>query len=192
MKTLKTLLISALLAVSAPQLTGCVPVVATGVGAGIMIIDDRRTPATYLLDQEIEFKLAGELREQFGENTRALVTSFNRRVMLTGQVPDEATRTRIENIARAAQNVREVQNELSIGTPVGLTTRAADTYTSALVKARFLEDKRFNANHVKVVTENATVYLMGVVKREEGIAAAQVAARTKGVQKVVKIFEYLD
>lgn len=189
---MKTLLISALLALSATQLTGCVPLVATGVGAGIMIVDDRRTTATYLLDQEIEFKLEGELREKFGENTRVNVTSFNRRLLLTGQVPDEDTRANAESIARAALNVREVQNELSIGATRGLATRTTDTYTSARVKTRFLEDKRFGANHVKVVTEAGTVYLMGLVKREEGKAAAEVAARTRGVQKVVKIFEYLD
>lgn len=189
---MKKLVLSALLAFSAMQLSGCVPVVATGVGAGIMMIDDRRTSATYLLDQEIEFKLAGQVREKFGENTRAIFTSYNRRVMLTGQVPDEATRASVEAIARAAQNVRDVQNELSIGAVSSLMTRTGDSYTTARVKARFLDDKRFNANHVKVVTEAGTVYLMGLVRREEGDAAAEVAARTQGVQKVVKIFEYLD
>ncbi len=189
---MKNLAIGLLLALTVAPLSGCVPVVATGVGAGLMIADDRRSTATYLLDEEIEFKLAARIREQFGQNTRANVTSFNRRVVITGQAPDEDTRSRVEALVRAGEQVREVFNEMSIGPTNSLATRSSDALVSTRVKARFLDDKRFGANHVKVVTDSGTVFLMGLVRREEGAAAAEVAARTSGVNKVVKIFEYLD
>lgn len=174
------------------SLTGCVPIVAGGIGAGIMLAEDRRTSGTYLMDEEIEFKTSSRVREIYGENTRVGATSFNRRVLLVGQVPDADVRTKIEEITLAVPNVRLVQNELTIGPVSGFTSRTNDGYITTKVKARFLDDKRFNAHHVKVVTEAGTVYLMGSVKREEGDAAGEVAARTSGVSKVVKVFEYMD
>jgi len=177
---------------SVVSLSGCVPVVAGGVGVGILMAEDRRTTGTYLMDEEIELKTGSLVREHFGENTHVSATSFNRRVMLTGQTPDAEVRAKIEEIVLGVPNVRAVQNELVIGEVAGFTTRTNDGYISTKVKARFLDDKRFNAHHVKVVTESGTVFLMGVVKREEGGAAAEVAARTNGVSKVVKVFEYMD
>jgi osmotically-inducible protein OsmY len=174
------------------SLSGCVPIVAGGIGAGILMAEDRRTSGTYLMDEEIELKATSRVREQFGENTRVSTTSFNRRVLLTGAAPDAEVRAKVEAIALAVPNVRAVQNELSVGPVSTFTARTNDGYITTKVKARFLDDKRFNAHHVKVVTEAGTVYLMGLVKREEGDAAAEVAARTSGVGKVVKVFEYMD
>jgi osmotically-inducible protein OsmY len=174
------------------SLSGCVPVVAGGIGAGILMAEDRRTSGTYLMDEEIELKTSSRIRENFGENTRVSTTSFNRQVMLTGQVPNAEVSAKVEEIALAVPNVRMVQNELSVGAVSGFTTRTNDGFITTKVKARFLDDERFSAHHVKVVTENSTVYLMGMVKREEGNAAAEVAARTAGVSKVVKVFEYMD
>jgi osmotically-inducible protein OsmY len=88
--------------------------------------------------------------------------------------------------------VRQVINEMAISAPTGFTSRSSDSYVTAKVKTRFLDDDRFSANHVKVVTERGNVYLMGLVKREEGAAAAEIAAQTSGVGKVIKVFEYLD
>lgn len=189
---MKKLILVTLLGLSAVSLSGCVPVVATGVGAGVLMAEDRRTAGTYLLDEEIELKAGSRIRETHGENTHVNVTSYNRRVLLTGEVPDAAARARIEELVKTAPNVREVQNELAIGAVSGYLGRSNDSYITAKVKTRFLDDKRFNAHHVKVVTEAGTVFLLGLVKREEGNAAAEIAARTGGVAKVVKVFEYLD
>lgn len=191
-RTLLGLSVAVSAALTVASLSGCVPVIAGGVGAGILLAEDRRTSGTYLLDEEIELKAASRVRESFGENTRASMTSFNRRVLLTGAAPDAAVRAKIEEIVLAVPNVRAVQNELAIGKVSSFTTRTNDTYITTKVKARFIDDTRFNAHHVKVVTEAGTVYLMGLVKREEAAAAAEVAARTGGVEKVVKVFEYLD
>jgi osmotically-inducible protein OsmY len=191
-RTLLGLSVAVSAGLTVASLSGCVPVIAGGVGAGIMMAEDRRTSGTYLLDEEIELKAASRVREGFGENTRASMTSFNRRVLLTGAVPDAAVRAKVEEIVLAVPNVRTVQNELAIGKVSSFTTRTNDTYITTKVKARFIDDTRFNAHHVKVVTEAGTVYLMGLVKREEAAAAAEVAARTGGVEKVVKLFEYLD
>lgn len=189
---MRKILLVTLLGLSAANLTGCVPVVATGVGVGIMMAEDRRTSGTYLIDEENELKAANRIREAFGAGTHASVTSYNRRMLLTGQVPDEATRAKVEEIAKGVPNVREIQNELVVGGVTTFAARTNDGYITAKVKTRFLEDKRFNAHHVKVVTEAGTVFLMGLVKREEGDAAAELAARTGGVTKVVKVFEYMD
>jgi osmotically-inducible protein OsmY len=173
-------------------LGGCVPVVAGGVGAGILMAEDRRTSGTYLMDEEIELRAASRIRESHGENTHVNVTSYNRRVLLTGEAPDAAVRAKVQDITKGVPNVREVLNELVIGGTTTFTARTNDSYLTAKVKARFLDDKRFNVHHVKVVTEAGTVFLIGMVKRDEGNAAAEVAARTSGVSKVVKVFEYMD
>jgi len=195
-KHLVRTLLSVSVAVSAgltmASLSGCVPVVAGGIGAGILMAEDRRTAGTYLIDEEIELKASSRIRESFGDNTRVYVTSFNRRVLLAGAVPDADVRAKVEEITLAVPNVRAIQNELAIGKVSSFATRTSDTYITTKVKARFLDDARFNAHHVKVVTESGTVYLMGVVKREEAAAAAEVTARTAGVSKVVKVFEYMD
>lgn len=187
----KTLL-AGLLGLSVLTLSACAPLVIGGVGAGAMILEDRRTSGTYLVDEEIELKAGSTLRENFGANTHVNVTSYNRRVLLSGEVPDAATRAKVKDLVLKVPNVRDIQDELSVGPASGYKARATDGYITTKVKTRFLDDKRFEAHHVKVVTEASVVYLMGLVKREEGNAAAEVAARTSGVAKVVKVFEYLD
>lgn len=189
---MRTLILAALLAASTVNLSGCVPAAALGVGAGAMIANDRRTTGTYILDEEIELKVASRIREAYPEGVHVNVTSFNRRVLLTGETADAAARAKAEEIARQVPNVREVNNEIALAGVSSIMSRTSDVYISTKVKARFLDDKRFQFNHVKVTTEAGAVYLMGLVKRAEGAAAAEVAARTGGVVKVVKIFEYLD
>jgi osmotically-inducible protein OsmY len=189
---MRKILLAALLGLAAVNLSGCFPVVAVGIGAGAMMADDRRSSGTYLVDEENEWKVSGRIHDAFGKNVHVNVTSFNRRVLLTGEVPDAATRAKVEEIARGVHDVREIQDELIIGPVSSLGSRTNDSFITAKVKSRFLDDKRFQANQVKVVTEDDTVYLMGLVKHSEGDAAAEVAARTKGVGKVVKVFEYID
>lgn len=175
-----------------PALPGCFPVVATGVGAGVLMADDRRTSGIYIEDQNIELKVANRIAERFGSNTHVNVTSYNLAVLLTGEVPDEATRAAVADIAKGVPNVRQVFNETVIGQPSSFPERSNDTYITTRVKARMVEARKFNANHVKVVTEAGVVYLMGLVKRAEAEAATDLAATTPGVKRVVRLFEYLD
>ncbi len=189
---MKNLLSIALALLLCASLSGCFPVVAVGFGAGALMAADRRDNATYLADEEIELKSLGRISDAFKDGVHVNVTSFNRRVLLTGEAFDAAARARVEEIVRSVANVREVQNEIAVAKVSSVAARGNDTYITAKVKARFLDDTRFGAYRVKVVTEARTVYLMGLVSHQEGDAAAEVAAGTSGVAKVVKVFETLE
>lgn len=173
-------------------LAGCPAVVVTGVGAGVVSAEDRRTLATQAEDEGIELKTVGRVNDAHKDGVHLNVTSFNRMVLLTGEVPNEQVKQSIERIARSVDNVRGVTNDLAVSPPTSLSSRANDTYITSKVKARFVDAQRFNAIHVKVVTENAVAYLLGLVKRQEAKDAAELARTTQGVKKVVTVFEYLD
>ena len=173
-------------------LAGCVPAVVTGVGVGAMMADDRRSAGVYIEDEEIEWRAIGRLREANLDGVRANFTSFNRRLLITGEAPTEALKARVGEIGRAVPGVKEVYNEMIIAGPIGFAARSNDGLITTKVKARLIDDSRINANHVKVVTSNGVVYLMGLLKRSEADVATEIAARTSGVQRVVKVFEYLD
>ncbi len=189
---MRRLILTALLGLTIAQLSGCVPVVAVGMGTGALMADDRRTTATYLMDEEIELKAEGRIHDAYKEGVHVNVTSFNRLVLLTGEAVDAATRAKVEQIVKEVPNVRLIQDEIAVAGVSTIVARSNDSFVSAKVKTRFLDDNRFSANQVKVVTEAKAVYLMGLVKRDEGNAAAEIAAKTSGVAKVVKVFEYLD
>jgi osmotically-inducible protein OsmY len=190
---MRTRLLATLLALSATaSLSGCATALFTGAGAGVLMADDRRTSGTYVTDESIELKTSYRFSEQAPASAHVSFTSYNRRLLITGQAPTEAVKNSATEIARQHPDVREVINEVTIGDAASLSTRTNDGYLTAKVKTRLLDDKRISANHVKVVTENGVVYLMGLVKREESQAAAEIAARTGGVNRVVKIFEYTD
>jgi osmotically-inducible protein OsmY len=112
--------------------------------------------------------------------------------LISGEVASEAVKNEIGKIVSGIENVRNINNELVISGVSSLTSRSSDTIITSDVKLRFTQDKRFDANHVKVVTENGTVFLLGIIKRAEADAATHVASTTKGVQRVVRLFEYLD
>ena len=181
-----------LLTLLAGSLQGCFPVVAAGVGTGVLMTQDRRTSGTYIEDQSIEIKAVERIEKQFKENVHFNVTSYNRMVLITGEVPSESVKTEITRIIAGIENVRNVNNELVISGPSSLTSRGSDSLITSNVKLGFVKDKRFNAEHVKVITENGTVFLLGLVKRAEAEAATGIASTTSGVQRVVKMFEYLD
>ena len=190
MRLALSLLTIALLA--GATLPGCAVVAGGAVATGALMADDRRTAGAYVMDEEIELKAAALLRELRVEGVHANVTSFNRRLLLTGEVPTEAVKAKVADQVRAVENVREIANELALSPPTSLASRTGDGYITAKIKTRFLDDKRFSANHIKVVTENGVAYLMGLVERSEGAAAADIAAKTSGVRRVVKVFEYID
>lgn len=171
---------------------GCFPVVAAGVGTGTMMAQDRRTSGAYVEDLAIQTKMFERIMKEYKDDVHTNVNSFNRTVLITGEVPNEAVKKEIGRLVSSIENVRGINNELTISGVSSMTSRSNDSLITSNVKLRFVNDPRFSANHVKVVTENGNVYLMGIVKREEAAAAADVAGTTKGVQRVVKVFEYLD
>lgn len=181
-----------LLVLVSGSLQGCFPVVAAGVGTGIMMAQDRRTSGTYIEDEAIEDKATGIIDKQYKNTVHVNVTSFNRNVLISGEVPSEAVKTEIGKLVSGVENVRNLNNELVVSGISSLTSRGSDSLITSNVKLRFVNDKRFSADHVKVITENGTVFLMGIVKRAEADAATEVASTTGGVQHVVKLFEYLD
>lgn len=177
----------------APLVSGCAPLVAGGVAVtGIMIAEDRRTVGTITEDETIKLKTAGRIGERFKDGVHVNVTSFNRVSLLTGEVPSPEARAEVERIARAVDNVRGVHNEIAVAGASSYTVRSNDALITSKVKTRFLDVQKFNPLHVKVVTENSVVYLMGLVNKQEASDATEIARTTSGVQKVVRVFEFLD
>lgn len=183
----------ALIVLVFPLMQACAPLlIGAGIGAGVMISEDRRTSAAMLEDQTIEVKTKNRIEEKYGEQVRINVTSYNRYVLLTGEAPSEEIRQDLGVLALEISNVRNVQNEIIVAGHSSLASRSADSLTTSRVKGRLTQNEAVGANHIKVVTENSTTYLMGLVTRAEADAAAQTAATTSGVQRVVKVFEYVD
>jgi osmotically-inducible protein OsmY len=179
-----------LVAAAVPALQGCFPLAVTGVGAAALMASDRRTTGTYIEDESIEWKVIGRMRERF-PNAHVSATSFNRRVLLTGQAPSEDMKKQIEEAVRGIENVKEVTNELQMAGASSIASRGNDALISSNVKARMVNNGRFSPQHVKVITESGVVYLMGVVSPPEGDAAVDIARNTSGVSRVVKVFEYV-
>ena len=185
-------LIAVILALS-PFLQSCLPLlVGAGVGAGAMMADDRRTSATVLEDQTIEIKIKNRINEKYVDQLHVNITCFNRFVLLTGEAPAQEIKQDLTIVALEVQNVRNVQNEVIVAGNSSFTSRSSDTLLTSNIKGRLTQNKDVSANHVKVVTENSTAFLMGLVTRAEAEAAAQTAATTSGTQRVVKVFEYID
>jgi len=185
--TRRTLLTAALVAATMVQ-AGCGVLAVGGIGAAAMAASDRRTIGTQTEDQTIEIKAMQELSRL---NGRISVTSFNRKVLLTGQVPNDATRRQAATIAAGISQVASLHNELQVGGVASFGTQAADTSLTTQVKGAFVNAADLQTNSIKVVTEAGVVYLMGIVTRTEGERAAQVASRVSGVRRVVTVFEYV-
>ncbi|MCO5107922.1 MAG: BON domain-containing protein [Burkholderiaceae bacterium] len=183
-------LVAALLA-SAMAASGCLPLAATGAAVGTLAALDRRTLGAQTEDQEIELKASNRMREALKQPGGVSVTSFNRKVLLTGQVASEDDKRAAEAAVAALPNVRSIHNELQVLGRPSLAASAADASTTARVKAALVDAQDLHANVIKVVTESGTVYLMGLVSRREADRAAQVASRVAGVQRVVTVFEYI-
>lgn len=188
MRTMRLLLPGALLA--AALLQGCGPLILAGAGAAVISFEDRRTTGAQVDDQGIELRTGNRVDDRYGGKVHLNVTSYNRYVLLTGEAPDEAARADIEKIARGVTNVLGVTNDLQVAGRSSATSRSNDTLITTNVKTRFLKSDKFNGIHVKVVTEAAVVYLLGVVTEAEAAEAVELARTTGGVRKVVKMFEY--
>ena len=195
MKNKELLLMS--LVLLTPALHGCFPAIVAGGGAAVLMAEDRRSSGTYIDDQGIELKASKRISEEYSDKKyedqiHIDVTSFNRFVLLDGEVPDQAAKDEIGALALGVEGVRNVQNEIVVGPITSGSTRANDAYITTKVKTQFASQNKFQPNHVKVVTENGAVFLMGLVKHKEGDDAAEIASTTNGVTRVVKVFEYID
>ena len=190
MKIVRRLTLAAAALAAPLLLQGCVEMMVVGTGVAVATVEDRRTTGVQLEDRGIELRAANRIDDRFGERVHVNVTSFNRYVLLTGEVEDEATRTEIETLTRGVPNVLGVSNDLQIAGKSSTTSRSNDTLITSKVKTRFADANRFNVFHVKVVTEAAVVYLLGIVTEQEAADAVEIARTTAGVRKVVKMFEY--
>ena len=188
MRYLNYLLLAAVLGL----LQGCFPVIAAGVGSGAMMASDRRTTGTYIEDEGIEIKAGNLVDAKYKDTAHVNFTSFNRHVLITGEAPNEEGKVDIAKLVASVTNVKAVSNELAVSGKTSFSSRSSDSIITGDVKLRFLDNKVFQPDHVKVITENGVVYLMGLVYHKEADAAAEIARTTSGVQRVVKVFEYLD
>lgn len=175
------------------SLSACVPVMMVGgTVSGSMAATDRRTLGAQTEDKVINLKGENQASNIVGDKGHVSVTSFNRKVLLTGEVPNEAMKQAVGNAISQIDNVESVVNELAILAPSSFTSRSNDAFITGKVSASFVDAKDLFSNSLKTVTERGTVYLMGLVTEREGNRAAQVAGGVSGVQKVVKVFEYIS
>ncbi len=180
-----------LVALAATALPGCAPLVMGGaMVGGTMMVIDRRTSGAQVEDQAIELKSIGAVREAASLG-HVNVTSYNRLVLITGEVPREADKGSVEQAIARIENVRSVVNELAVAGNSSLSARSNDSILSAKVKASFVDAQDLQANAVKVVTERSIVYLMGRVTDREAQRFSDVARAVPGVQKVVRVFEHI-
>lgn len=186
------LIILSFLAVSLLQ--ACIPLAAGGIVAGALVAEDRRTVGAQAEDQSIEIKALNRIGELFKDKHHVNVTSYNKQMLLTGEVPTEQMRTAIEAVLQGIEHVGKITNEIVVGPTTSFSSRSSDTLITSKIKTKFATSGRgaFYPNHVKVVTENNAVYLMGIVTKQEGDAAAAIAADTTNVTRVVKVFEYRE
>jgi len=178
---------------AASLLSGCAPLLLGGAAFGTaMMVTDRRTSGAQVDDQAIELKSINRINEVIGERGRASATSFNRLVLITGEVPTEEDKSKVEQALGRIENVRSIVNELAIGPGASLGTRSNDTLLTSKVKASLIDAKDLQANAFKVITERGIVYLMGRVTEREANRASDIARGVGGVQKVVRVFEVVS
>ena len=191
-KTLHRFALPALAAaLMATTLSGCAPLVLGGAAIGTLVAVDRRTSAAQLEDETIELRAASGLRGVLGDRVHINVTSYNRQILLTGEVPDEASKQTAEKTVAKVENVRSVINELGIMSASTLTQRGTDVFITGKIRAALVDAKDLTATAFKVVTERGTVYLMGRVTQREAERATELARQTSGVNRVVRAFEII-
>ena len=190
---MKRNLIAALLlgATVLPALQGCFPIVAAGVTTGVLATVDRRSVGTQTEDESIEWKASARVGDKLGNKAHVNFTSYNRKVLVTGEATSEDVKAEVESIVGTLPNVQEVLNYLTIGAPSSFSNRSNDSFITSKVKSRSLDTGKFNPVHVKVVTEAGVVYLMGMLTQAEADAAINVTRHTAGVKKVVNLLEII-
>ncbi len=183
-----------LISLSAGILQGCGQVIVAGAATGAAAVHDRRTVGTVIDDEGIELKaLDAQLSDkELYDGTHINVTSYNGVVLLSGEAPTEDMRNRMVSIVKDLPKVRRVHNEIAVAAPSSLISRSSDALITSKVKIAIFRIEGFDPTRVKVVTENGTVFLMGLVTRNEGDKAADATRQVGGVQRVIKVFEYID
>jgi osmotically-inducible protein OsmY len=175
------------------SLGACAPLLVGGaVMGGTLVVTDRRTSGAQLEDEGIELRGVSRLQDALGDRGHVNITSYNRQVLLTGEVANAQDKQTVEQVVARVENVRGIVNELAVIGTSSLTQRSSDVLITARIKAALVDTKDLSANTFKVVTERGTVYLMGRVTQTEGTRAADVVRSIPGVQKVVRIFEYIS
>lgn len=172
-------------------LTACFPVVVGGAVMGSLVATDRRTSGSQLEDEGIELRAASRIRDNLGDRVHVNVNSYNRRVLITGEVPNAQDKQLVEQVVSRVDNVQSVVNELAQLGSTTLTQRSSDALVTGKVKAGLVDAKDMFANAFKVVTERGTTYLMGRVTQREADRATEIARSTSGVQKVVRVLEII-
>lgn len=174
------------------SLSACAPLILGSAVTGALVATDRRTSGTQLEDQGIELRAANRLREQLGDRGNASITSYNRQVLLTGEVPTEPDKALAEKTVAGVDNVRSIVNELAVLGSASLTQRSSDALITGQVKAAMVDARDVYANAFKVVTSRGTVYLMGRVTQREADRATEITRNTSGVQRVVRVLEIIS
>jgi osmotically-inducible protein OsmY len=181
-------------ALAASVLLGaCAPLVVGGAMVGTALsVTDRRTAGTQVEDETIELKAASRVRDTAGDRGHVNVTSYNRTVLITGEVGSDADRLAVEKAVAGVESVRATVNELAVMGNSSMTVRSNDTVLTSKVKATYVDAKDMQTNSIKVVTERSTVYLMGRVTEREAGRATELARSVGGVAKVVRVFEVIS
>jgi osmotically-inducible protein OsmY len=188
----KILTMLALTASLGGVLTACVPVLMGGAVMGTLVATDRRTSGAQLEDEGIELRAASRIRDGLGERVHVNISSYNRRVLITGETPNAQDKQQVEQIVSRVDNVQSVVNELAVLGNTTLSQRSSDALVTGKVKAGLVDAKDLFANAFKVVTERGVTFLMGRVTQREADRATDIARSTSGVQKVVRVFEIIS
>ena len=173
-------------------LAGCFPLVAGGVAVGSMVVADRRTTGMQVEDEGIELRSVNRIYNELGDQLHVNVTSYNRVVLLTGEVPRADLLPTIEGMVKASGNVRSIVNELVVAPKSSLAQRSSDTFITGKMRASLVDAKDLSASSFKVVTERGVLYLMGTVSEREANRATSIARGVDGVRKVVRVLEVLS
>ncbi len=190
----RMLMVVATLAVAVLSLQGCAPLVVAGGATAAVAAHDRRTIGAFVDDEAVELKAKSLVNsdEALKNNVHVNVTSMNGIVLLSGEAPTQELRDRVLAQARTVPGIRRIVNEIRIAQPSSFGSRSHDTWLTTKIKGKMMTARDLDATRVKVVTEDDVVYLMGLVNKKEGEIATDIARDTNGVQRVVKIFEYVD
>ena len=191
-RQIQTVVYGAALLASLVSLSACAPLIVGGAVMTGVMATDRRTTGTLVEDESIEIKVASAVRKEMGDRIHLNVTSFNRQVLLSGEVRTAADKERAEKLAQSQENVNSVVNDLAVMPVSSLTQRSKDTVITGQVKAAFVDAKDMQVNAIKVVTERGIVYLMGRVTAREAKRATDIARSIGGVTKVVRVFEEIS
>ena len=172
--------------------SACAPMMLAGFAGSALVVTDRRTSGTQLEDETIELRASARVRDNFGEKINVTVTSYNRQVLLTGEVPTERDKQLVTGMVEKVENVKTVVNELAVMQPTTLSSRSNDLVITGKIKASLVDSRDLFANAFKVVTERNTVYVMGRVTQREANSATNVIRNVGGVNKVVRLFEIIS